>query len=84
MKDGQNRLGDYRKALFNAMHSGHIPDVWILLVRKTRIGRGTFRFLLILNDYVRFSRPGRYFLQVQDLGVTSANTQLGVIPSTLR
>ena len=76
-------LGDYRKALFKAMHSGHFPMAGSILSAKHVLGREPYVLSLILNDYVRFSRPGRYALQVQDSGVTTVTTQLGVMPEHL-
>jgi hypothetical protein len=76
-------LGDYRKALFKAMHSGHFPDAGSVFSAKHVLGSEPYVLSLILNDYVRFSRPGRYVLQVQDSGVTSVTTQLGVMPEHL-
>jgi len=76
-------LGDYRKALFKAMHSGHFPMAGSILSAKHVLGREPYVLSLILNDYVRFSRPGRYALQVQDSGVTTVTTQLGVMPGHL-
>jgi hypothetical protein len=75
-------LGDYRKALFKAMHSGHFPMSGSILSAKHVLGAEPYVLSLILNDYVRFSRPGRYVLQVQDSGVTSVTTQHGVIALT--
>jgi hypothetical protein len=76
-------LGDYRKALFKAMHNGHFPIAVSSLSAKHVLGPEPYVLSLILNDYVRFSRPGRYVLQVQDSGVTSVTTQLGAMPERL-
>ena len=76
-------LGDYREALFNAMHSGHFPMSGSFLSAEHILGAEPYVLSLILNDYVRFSRPGRYVLQVQDSGVTSVTTQQGAMPEHL-
>lgn len=76
-------LGDYRKALFKAMHSGHFTFAGGGLSAKHVLGTQPYVFSLILNDYVRFSHPGRYALQVQDSGVTSVTTRLGMLQEHL-
>lgn len=70
-------LGDYRKAFFKAMHSGHFPIAESRLSAEHVLGLEPYVFSLILNDYVRFFRPGRYILQVQDSGVTPVAAQSG-------
>ena len=59
-------LGDYRKALFEAMHSGHFPMGGSIFSAKHVLRQEPYVLSLILNDYVRFFRPGRYALQIQD------------------
>ena len=76
-------LGEYRKALFKAMHSGHFPFAGSGISAENVLSQEPYVLSLILNDYVRFSRPGRYVLQVQDSGVSSVTTQLGVMPEHL-
>jgi hypothetical protein len=76
-------LGDYRKALFKAEHSGHFPMAGSIFFARHVLGPEPYVFSLILNDYIRFSRPGRYVLQVQDSGVTSVTTLLGTMPEHL-
>lgn len=76
-------LGDYREPLFKAMHSGHFTFAGGGLSAKHILGAEPYVFSLILNDYVRFSRPGRYALQVQDSGVTSVMTQQRMLPEHL-
>ena len=76
-------LVDYRKALFKSMHSGHFPMSGSGFSAKHVLGPEPFVLSLILNDYVRFSRPGRYVLKVQDSGVTSVTTGLGEVPEHL-
>jgi hypothetical protein len=76
-------LGEYRKALFRAEHSGRFPMSGSIFSARHVLGPKPYVLSLILNDYVRFSRPGRYVLQVQDSGVTSLTTQPGVMPTQL-
>jgi hypothetical protein len=73
-------LGAYRNALFKAMQSGKIPISYSGFSAKHVLSPEPYVLSLILNNYVRFSRPGRYVLQVQDSGVTSVVTQLGAVP----
>jgi hypothetical protein len=76
-------LGEYRKALFEAEHSGRIPITGFGISSIHILGSEPYTFSLVLNDYVRFSKPGHYFLQVQDSGVTSVTTQPGAMPEHL-
>ncbi len=71
-------LGDYRKALFRAEHSGHFPMAGSMFFAKHVLGLEPYVLSLILNDYVRFSRPGRYVLQVEDTAVIPISRRLGV------
>ena len=74
-------LDDYRKALFKAISSGHTPLTGGGLSGfPIRIGPEPFVLSLILNDYVHFSRPGRYTIQVQDSRVTPVSIQLFARP----
>jgi len=76
-------LDDYRKALFKAMSNGHLPINGGLAGFPIRIGAEPVVLSLILNDYVRFSHPGRYTIQVQDSRVTPISTQLFARPDRL-
>jgi hypothetical protein len=76
-------LGDYRKALFRAEHSGHFPIARSTMSSKHVLGPEPYVLSLILNDYVRISRPGRYVLRVEDTGVIPITTGLGVMPEHL-
>jgi hypothetical protein len=76
-------LGDYRKALFEAMHSGHFPMGGSIFSAKHVLRQEPYVLSLILNDYVRFFRPGRYALQIQDSGVISVTTQPGAMSEHL-
>jgi hypothetical protein len=76
-------LGDYRKALFRAEHSGHFTTARSTMSSKHVLGPEPYVFSLILNDYVRISRPGRYVLRVEDTGVIPITTGLGVMPEHL-
>jgi hypothetical protein len=76
-------LGEYRKALFSAEHSGHFPIAVSSFSAKHVLGPEPYALSLILNDYIRFSRPGRYVLQVEDTGVIHTTTRLGLMPEHL-
>ena len=67
-------LGDYRKALFQGGAQWTLPDGPVRpCPQSTQVlpAADTYVLSLILNDYVRFFRPGRYVLQAEDSGVTS-------------
>jgi hypothetical protein len=76
-------LSDYRKALFRAEHSGHFPIARATMSSKHVLGPEPYVLSLILNDYVRFSRPGHYILRVEDTGVMPITTGIGAIPEHL-
>jgi hypothetical protein len=76
-------LGEYRKALFSAEHSGHFPIAVSSFSAKHVLGPEPYALSLILNDYIRFSRPGHYVLQVEDTGVIHTTTRLGLMPEHL-
>jgi hypothetical protein len=80
---GLDPLDDYRKALFRAEHSGHLPIARSTMSSKHLLGPEPYVLTLILNDYVRFSRPGHYVLRVKDTGVIPITTGLGAIPEQL-
>jgi len=42
-------MGDYRKALFRAEHSGQLPDGWVHVFRKTRTRLEPYVLSLILT-----------------------------------
>ena len=76
-------LGDYRKALFSAEHSGRLPIARSTMSSKHVLGQEPYVLSLILNDYVRFSRPGHYVLRVEDTGVIRITTGLGAMTEHL-
>jgi hypothetical protein len=76
-------LGDYRKALFSAEHSGRFPIARSTMSSKHVLGPEPYVLSLILNDYVRFSRPGHYVLRVEDTGVIRITAGLGAMPEHL-
>ena len=53
-------LEGYREALSRAMDTGGLTG------SNIPIGTTPVTFPLILNDYIRFSRPGHYMIQVRD------------------
>jgi hypothetical protein len=76
-------LGDHRKALFSAEHGGRFPIARSTMFSKHVLGAEPYVLSLILNDYVRFSRPGHYVLQVEDTGVIRIATGLAAMPEHL-
>ena len=65
-------LGGYREAMSKALNFVGV------LVGNSPIGPKPFTLRLILNDYISFSRPGHYTLQVQDSRVFPVAVKSGV------
>lgn len=62
----EDPLGDYRNAVFKAETSGHVGIDGSVLSSSIPLSPKPFRLSVVLNDYVRFSRPGVYRVYVQD------------------
>jgi hypothetical protein len=74
----EDPLGDYRKALFKAETSGHFPISGSFMTNSIVLSPKPYALAsVVLNDYVRLSRPGVYTVQVQDSRVTLITTRIG-------
>jgi hypothetical protein len=74
----EDPLGDYRVALFKAETIGHFPIARSFMTSNIVLSPKPYALpSVVLNDYVRFSRPGVYTVQVQDSRVTSITKRMG-------
>ena len=74
----EDPLGDYRNALFKAETSGHFPIADSLMSSSIALSPKPYALpSVVLNDYVTFSKPGVYTVQVRDSRVMSTVARIG-------